>query len=49
MIVAVVGHPGKGERNALPQRLQLAFVHEDRRLLKLFPSIARTMQEFIAG
>jgi len=49
MIIAVFGHPGKGERTALPQRLQSAFVTEDRRLLKAFPSIARTMQETIAG
>jgi predicted nucleic acid-binding protein len=38
-----------GQYVALAQRLQASFVTEDRRLLKAFPSIARTMQAFLAS
>lgn len=38
-----------GQYVALAHRLQTNFVTEDRRLLKAFPSIARTMQAFIAN
>lgn len=38
-----------GQYVALAQRLRTAFVTEDRRLLKAFPALARTMQSFIAA
>jgi predicted nucleic acid-binding protein len=49
-LALAVTHPVSacdGQYIALAQRLQSAFVTEDRRLLKAFPSLARTMQAFV--